>query len=51
MNVRSKRCSHEGWLKRSTYGLVGTSKVECCAQQAKEGIENVNNKENSHDDY
>lgn len=44
MDVRSKRCGHQGCNMLAKYGVLDTTRAEFCSQHAREGMVDVRNK-------
>lgn len=44
----SRTCAHQGCSTRSTFGVVGTKKLEFCSGHAAEGMIDLNNKKRAH---
>ena len=49
VDVKSKRCRHEGCSKHPSFGIDGSKNPTFCAQHAAEGMVNVINKRCKHE--
>ena len=49
VDVKSKRCAHDGCAKRPSYGVAGSTKPEFCFDHKEGGMVDVINKRCDHD--